>query len=89
MNKGSRKFAVSTIVVILMVVVVFFGGASATAYASQSGLPGDALYPVKTSLEQTRISLANDAYNRAQPDLEFAERRLNEIKECAFRGSHK
>lgn len=86
MNIGKRKFAFSTIAAFLFVVVVLFGGASATAYASQSALPGDALYPVKTSLEQTRITLANDAYNQAQLNLEFAQRRLNEIKELLSQG---
>lgn len=85
-NNGSRKFAVSTLVAILLVVVIIFGGASATAYAAQSALPGDALYPVKTSLEQTQISLANDAYNQAQLNLEFAQRRLDEIKELLSQG---
>jgi hypothetical protein len=83
---GKRKFAFSTIAAILFVVVVLFGGASATAYASQSALPGDALYPLKTSLEQTQITLANDAYNQAQLHLEFAQRRLNEIKELLSQG---
>jgi len=83
---GKRKFAFSTVAAILLVVVVLFGGASATAYASQSALPGDALYPVKTSLEQTQITLANDAYNQAQLHLEFAQRRLNEIKELLSQG---
>ena len=86
MNNGSRKLAVSTLIAILIVVVIIFGGASATAYAAQSALPGDALYPVKTSLEQTQISLANDAYNQAQLNLEFAQRRLNEIKELLSQG---
>jgi hypothetical protein len=83
---GKRKFAFSTIAAILFVVVVLFGGASATAYASQSALPGDALYPLKTSLEQTQITLANDAYYQAQLHLEFAQRRLNEIKELLSQG---
>ncbi len=86
MSIGKRKFAFSTIAAALFVIVVLFGGATATAYASQTALPGDALYPVKTSLEQTRISLANDAYNQAQLHLQFAQRRLNEIKELLAQG---
>ena len=82
----NRKFAVSTLVALIVVVVMLFGGASATAYASQSALPGDALYPVKTSLEVTQISLANDAYLRAQLHLEFAQRRMNEITELLLQG---
>jgi hypothetical protein len=83
---GKRKLALSTLAAFLLVVVVLFGGASATAYASQSALPGDALYPVKTSLEQTQITLANDAYNQAQLHLEFAQRRLDEIKTLLAQG---
>ena len=86
MSIGKRKFAFSTIAAVLFVFVVLFGGASATAYASQSALPGDALYPVKSSLEHTQISLANDAYNRALLHLEFAQRRLNEITELLSQG---
>jgi hypothetical protein len=85
-NNGKRKLAISTLAAILLVVVVLFGGASATAYASQSALPGDALYPLKTSLEQTQITLANDAYNQAKLHLEFAQRRLDEIKELLAQG---
>ncbi len=86
LTTGSRKFALSSIAAILLVVAILFGGASATAFASQSALPGDALYPVKTGLEQTRISLANDAYNRAQLYLSFAQRRLDEITELLSQG---
>jgi hypothetical protein len=86
LTTGGRKFALSSIAAILLVVAILFGGASATAFASQSALPGDALYPVKTGLEQTQISLANDAYNRAQLYLSFAQRRLDEITELLSQG---
>jgi len=84
----NRKFAISTIVGLIVVVVMLFGGASATAYASQSALPGDALYPIKTSLELTQISLANGAYIRAQLHLEFAQRRMDEINELLLQGRY-
>ena len=83
---GKVKFTYTAIAAILLVVVILFGGASATAYASQSALPGDALYRVKTGLEQTQITLANDAYNQAKLNLEFAQRRLDEIKELLAQG---
>lgn len=83
---GTRKFAFSTLAAIIFALVVLFGGASATAFASQSALPGDALYPVKTRLEQTQVSLANDAYKRARLYLEFAQRRLDEITELLVQG---
>ena len=59
--------------------MLVFGGASATAYAAQSSLPGDALYPVKTGLEQTQVRLSSDAADQAELQLEFAQRRLQEI----------
>ena len=86
MGPKNNKFAFSTIVALIVVVLMLFGGASATAYASQSALPGDALYPIKTSLELTQISLANDAYLRAQLHLKFAQRRMNEITELLLQG---
>lgn len=85
-HQGRRKFAFSTLAAALLVVLILFGGASATAYAAQSALPGDALYSVKTSLEQTQITLANDAYNQAQLHLRFAQRRLDEIKQLLAQG---
>jgi hypothetical protein len=74
---------------VIVVGVMLFGGASATAFASQSALPGDALYPVKMGLEQTQISLANDAYVQAKLHLEFAQRRLEEITELLLQGRSK
>jgi uncharacterized membrane protein YgcG len=65
---------------ILMLAVFLFGGGGITAYASGSSLPGDALYPVKTSLEDARASLTNDDAIRARLFLGFAGRRLDEIK---------
>ena len=84
----TQKFAVSTFIVLLVVVVMLFGGASATAYASQSALPGDALYPIKTSLEQTQAALARDAYSQAQIYMQFAQRRLDEINELVQEGRY-
>ena len=66
MSSKMQEFAFSTLIVIIIVAVMLFGGASATAYAFQSALPRDALYPLKTSLEQTQAALARDAYSQAQ-----------------------
>jgi hypothetical protein len=82
----NQKFALSTILALVVVAIMLFGGASATAFASQSSLPGDALYPLKMGLEQTQISLANDAYIQAKLHLEFAQRRMDEITELLRQG---
>jgi hypothetical protein len=64
---------------VMAILLVLFGGAGVTAYAAQSSLPGDALYPVKTGLELTQAGMARDAARQAQLYLNFAERRLDEI----------
>lgn len=75
-----RTRMVFTFVTAFVLVAVFlFGGAGMTAYASQSALPGDALYSVKTGVEQTQVNLARDAAEKARLNLAFAERRLDEI----------
>jgi hypothetical protein len=79
MNKRTQRFTLTGALIVITLLVFLFGGAGMTALASQSSLPGDALYPVKTSLEQTRVALARSAADRAQLQMEFAERRLGEI----------
>lgn len=74
-----QRFAFTALLAVLGLTLFIFGGAGATALASQSALPGDALYPLKTSLEQTRVALARDAALQVQLHLRFAERRLDEI----------
>jgi hypothetical protein len=89
MNRKSQKFVFTTILVVLVAIVMVFGGATATAYASQTALPGDALYPVKTSLELTQVALTGDAYNRAQLYLRFAQRRMDEITKLLEQGRYR
>lgn len=75
-----RTRTVLTFIAAFTLVAVFlFGGAGMTAYASQSSLPGDTLYSVKTGVEQTQVSLARDTAEKARLNLVFAERRLDEI----------
>ncbi len=75
----SMKLSTSVLLVALVLIVILFSGAGATAFAAQSALPGDALYPVKTTLEQAQVRLAADAARVAELHLGFAERRLEEI----------
>ncbi len=89
MSTPKQKFVFTALAAFVAIFVLLFGGASVTAYASQSALPGDALYPVKTSLEQTRVNLARDAAAQAQLQLSFAERRLEEIAALINEGRYK
>lgn len=79
MKLNNQKLVLTTLTSLVMVFVFLFGGAAATAYASQVALPGDALYPVKTRLEQTQASFSRDDSTRAKMYMSFAERRLDEI----------
>jgi hypothetical protein len=83
-----QRFAFSAVLAIVLIAVLLFGGAGATAFASQGSLPGDALYPVKTGLEQTQVRLSRNAYEQAQLNLRFAERRLDEIAELIKSGRY-
>lgn len=76
---NTMKLSYSIAVVALVIALFLFSGAGITAYAAQSALPGDALYSIKTSIEQTQVRLAADAAKIAELHLGFAERRLVEI----------
>ena len=78
---GGRKprFAFSTAVLMITLFAFLFGGAGMTAMAAQSALPGDILYPVKTGIESVQLVLSASAAERAELQMGFAERRLEEI----------
>jgi hypothetical protein len=78
-NALRNQLAFTTMLTLLVFIGILFGGAGITAYASQSSLPGDALYSVKTGLELTQARLSRDASRRTELFLSFAERRLDEI----------
>jgi len=80
MNAYKPKFALSILFVIATIFIFLFGGTGLTVFAAQSALPGDALYPVKTGLEQTRLSLTSEDDRVAQLHLSLAQKRLEEIE---------
>jgi hypothetical protein len=80
MFSPKKRFLLSTVAFIAVAFLFVFGGSALTVMASQSSLPGDRLYPIKTSLEHTRTSLSRDAADRAELYIEFAGRRLEEIE---------
>ena len=59
----SKEFLVmhKTVIAIVLVLVVVFGGSAASAYASQGSLPGDALYPMKTAIEDASVDFSVDS----------------------------
>ncbi|MCL4559499.1 MAG: DUF5667 domain-containing protein [Chloroflexi bacterium] len=64
---------------ILTALVLLFGGSGMTAYAAQSSLPDQPLYPVKLASEDLRSELAPNVQTRLNLQLEFANRRVQEM----------
>ncbi len=71
---------------LLLVVALLFGSGALTAFASQNALPGDALYPVKTALEDARLALTSDHAAAARLALQLSERRVQELTALAQAG---
>lgn len=71
-------------VYILITVIVFglflSGGVGITAYAASLSLPGDAMYPLKTTFENVRVNLTIDPASQARLYLDYAGRRLSDIE---------
>jgi hypothetical protein len=68
-----------SLVTAAIVVVVLLGATVATGYAAQGALPGSPLHAVKTGLERARLALSTDAAGDARLNLQFAEKRLEEL----------
>ncbi|MEK7098539.1 MAG: DUF5667 domain-containing protein, partial [Patescibacteria group bacterium] len=78
------SFAHRPIAAALVLVLVFGSGVS---YAAENALPGDALYSIKTYVnEPTRLALASGAEAKAEIQIEFAERRIEEATILAAEG---
>ncbi|MEM7035119.1 MAG: sigma-70 family RNA polymerase sigma factor [Chloroflexota bacterium] len=66
--------------VLVGAVVLTFGVSTTIVQASRGALPGDVLFPVKTTVESTQLALANDETD-LELYLDFAQRRLAEIEQ--------
>ncbi len=71
-----------------LLVVLLFALSGGLAYAAQSALPGEPLYPSKTAVEQLQLALVQSKTDRAGLELEFAGRRVDEIQTLATRGQY-
>ena len=66
-----------TLILILGVVV---GPSIAAVNAAKGSLPGDALYPVKRSLERARLSFTFSSARRAELEVDLVSTRLHELQ---------
>ena len=72
-----RRLSYALVVTTVVWALVIAGGT--TVHASQDSLPDDALYPVKTAVENLRLAIARTPEARADLHLELAERRVQEV----------
>ena len=86
----SKEFLVmhKTVIAIVLVLVILFGGSAASAYAAQGSLPGDALYPVKTAIEDVSADFSMDSASEVRLYLRLAEKRIAEIESLAAEGRY-
>ncbi len=81
-----KRFSMSMASVILAVVLAVSALGVGTAYASQSSLPGDTLYPLKLATEQAGMILSPDGAARAERALSFANKRMREMEALTQKG---
>jgi hypothetical protein len=75
-----RRVAIYLLFAMVVIGVFLSGGVGITAYAAGSSLPGDTLYPLKTTTESVRARWTADSTARAYLYLDFAGQRLDEME---------
>lgn len=63
-----------------LIAFLFLVTGVSAAYASGNALPGDALYPIKTTVEKLQLFLTFDDARATQLQVEFAQKRIGEMK---------
>jgi hypothetical protein len=81
-----RKEKFAMLATIIVVLALLFGGTAGTAYAAQSSLPGETLYPVKTLIEDIRLDLTKDADKQYALLDQYLSTRFAEMDEMKAQG---
>lgn len=76
----------TTVALVLLTLALAFGGSGVAVFAAQDAMPNDPLYGIKLTSEDARVNWESDAQTRAELNLEFAKRRMNEIATLAYNG---
>lgn len=87
MSRAKRP-ALFLFVILIVPGAFLFGGVGITAYAAGSSLPGDTLFPLKTTVEKARVNLTDDSAVQASLYLQFAGRRLSEMQPLIDKGRY-
>ena len=82
--KKEKRIMIGQFVTIAALILGLLGGTgAATVYASQSSLPGEALYPVKTWSEDVRMDWTTDTQDKLALSLDLTDERLEEIQQLS------
>ncbi len=65
---------------LVMFLAIIVGPSMAAVNAAKGSLPGDALYPVKRSLERARLSFTFSTSRRAELEVDLVSTRLHELQ---------
>lgn len=76
----SRLSVARALIVLVLTVGFILGGGGVMVAAAQTALPGDALYPIKTTDESLQLALSPDAGNKTALYLAFSQNRIKEIQ---------
>ena len=81
-----REVKMSTLATMIVVIGLIFGGLTGTVAAALDDLPGQALYQVKLFAENAQLRFTQDPMKRLDVELQFAQRRIDEIKDLQAEG---
>ena len=84
---GGWRVALQVTLAVVMLACLVVGG-SGVALASQEALPGEALYPVKTTLENVELLVTLDPAAKIHLHNQFSQARLLEIEELVMEGRY-
>ena len=88
MKSQIKSNRTKVLVFVSLIAIVLIGAMGATSVAAKSAIPGDALYSLKTTVEQTQLSFSKDAAYRTQLKIRIAEERLEEISKLVQEGRY-
>ncbi len=85
----TRRLAnASVLAALLLTLVLLYGSAALFASVVQETVPGDALYPIKTTMEDVGAAVAFDESAQVRAQLSIAQARVTEINALVTRGRY-
>jgi hypothetical protein len=83
---GARQLSRGFVLGVSLVILATIVAGSGAIYASQGAIPGDALYPIKTAVEQIELKLTTGDDAQAQAYVDLAGRRADEVQNAVRQG---